>query len=377
MAQQSISIVGAGLAGLTLSQCLVKRGIPVILYERGGNSSRHSYAITLHATTYRPLLKALDMDEPTFKSRVAVDAATGGVGAIDVRKAIQPGHIVPGSFRAHRGRLETLLREGLEVRWGHTVDSVAADPSGLFTCRDSTRSEEHCIIGADGVHAKTRTSLLPSVHLKILPFVAFNGRRNVKRDVFRRIYAPALEGSNIVEARKDGALLHVSVNDVTTDDVNISWIYSRAARGPLDPLFKPNRPLSAATDTPSELYDEIQSLTDLTQPFKDVFDVDKLKSERILSWLMRTVDVNTSDLEELASKRIFLIGDAVHAQPILGGEGANVAMTDAIQVAEEIVTGGIGAVATWQRSRLSAWREGVDRSKRNIEEMHSDKKASL
>jgi 2-polyprenyl-6-methoxyphenol hydroxylase-like FAD-dependent oxidoreductase len=80
MAKQTISIIGAGLGGLTLGRCLQKRGIAAILYERLDSPPRYSYGITLHASAYTPLLKALDVDEMDFKSRVAVDASSGGRG---------------------------------------------------------------------------------------------------------------------------------------------------------------------------------------------------------------------------------------------------------------------------------------------------------
>ncbi|GAB7347715.1 hypothetical protein MBLNU459_g5272t1 [Dothideomycetes sp. NU459] len=328
MAQQPISIIGAGLGGLTLGRCLLKRGIPAVLYERAASSPRHSYGITLQPSTYRPLLKVLDLDEQTFKNRIAVDGAVGGLGAIDCKKLVHP--VRPGSFRANRGKLEGLLREGLDIRWDHELAKLEITPTGLsMSLENGHWSEQTCVIGADGVHANTRKSLISNVELNILPFVTFN----------------ALQDSNIVELRRSGAVLQVSINDHTEDVISVSWTYSRPAHGATDPLYKPNRPVASATNIPDDFYHEIGTLPGLEQPFKDIFDEEKLRKERILSWLMRTTEISLPRLQELGRNGVLFIGDSVHAQPILGGEGANAAMTDAAELADHIAANGITSIA--------------------------------
>ena len=72
-----------------------------------------------------------------------------------------------------------------------------------------------------------------------------------------------------------------------------------------------------------------------------------------------------------------MIGDAVHATPILGGEGANMAIRDGIDLAEHITTYGVGAIKDFLAAKLEAWKKSVDDSKRRIKEMHSLKTSSL
>lgn len=377
--QSPISIIGAGIGGTTLSRALSNRGIPSVIYERVASASipRHGYGITLHAATYRPLLDILNIDEKTFRQRVAVDGPIGGNGRIDGGKVVSSAR--GGSFRAHRGRLEELIREGLDIRWGHTVEKVeAADHGPVSLCfEDGKETESRCVVGVDGVHAVTRKSCLPSVQPDILPFVAFNGKRRVKRSVFEEVYAPAMGDSTVVEQRKNGTLLNVSVNDNAGDLVSISWVFSRAARGSTDACYKPNRPNSAATDIPEEFYEEVGALCDLPQPFKDVFEVEKLKSERILSWLMRTVDVDLPQLQEMAKQGIVFMGDSVHAEAILGGEGANMAILDGLDLAQHIEANDVDTIARWYEQRHSVWQESLAKSKWAIKDMHADSKSVL
>ncbi|KAI1358959.1 FAD/NAD(P)-binding domain-containing protein [Xylaria arbuscula] len=371
MAQPPVHIIGAGIGGLTLARCLLKHGVPAVLYERMSSASRHSYGITLHASSYRPLLDVLGLDEWTFRRRVAVDGFLGGNGAINPTLLAYPGEVGPTSFRAHREKFETLLREGLDVQWDHTLEKVEDTSSGRLLClRGGQRLESAFTIGVDGPHSNTRKSLLPETPLKVLPYVAFNGKRRVSRALFDKLYAPAMETSNVIESRVGDAILNISVNEQQADIVSVSWIYSRRAKSPTDPLHKPNRPVSGATDIPEEFFDEVGALQGLPQPFREVFDAEKLKSDRVLHWLMRTVLVSHQELDALAEKGVYFMGDAVHAEPVLGGEGANNTITDGIQLANCIANLGQKGISAWYRSRYNEWQ---NISEEAIGKMHPDR----
>jgi 2-polyprenyl-6-methoxyphenol hydroxylase-like FAD-dependent oxidoreductase len=363
MAQQPINIIGAGIGGLTLGRCLLTRGIPTVLYEKKPSSARHSYAITLHSSSYQPLLKVLGIDESTFKRRVAVDGALGGNGAIDPRLLVYQNEPEPErtSFRAHRGKLEQLLREGLNIQWESAVDKAEDVLHG------------HCVVGTDGPHSSTRKSISPTstTDLKVLPFVAFNGKRRVPRTLFDKVYAPAMKGTSVIESKQKNTVLSISINEKTIDMISISWIYSRPSRGASDPLYQPNRPLSGATDIPEEFYQEVGALQKLEQPFREVFDQEKLRLERVLHWLMRTCLVSLPDLLELGRRGIFLIGDSVHAEPIIGGHGANTAITDGVGLAECILKDGTTGISKWYESQYPRWKQGIENSENTVAEIHA------
>lgn len=359
MPQQPISIIGAGIGGLTLARCLRNHGIPSILYEKMSCAPRHHHGITLHASTYRPLLGVLNLDETTFRRRVAVDGATGGSGRINPEAMVVAGSTKPDSFRAHRGRLEQLLGEGLEIKWEQAVEQVEQTPSGtMLRFQDGREVESGCVIGADGPHSRTRQCLLPDTALKVLPIVAYNGRRRIERAVFGNVYAPFMKDSNVLETRVKDIVMNISLNDRTDDFVDLSWTYSRPAR-PDDPLHRPNRSNAEATRIPDDFYAEISALSDLEPPFKDAFDADKTRQDRVLHWLMRAGLVKLAELQAAAQKGVFFIGDAVHAEPILGGEGANAAMVDGFELAGCIASGGVAGISTWYEEQFPRWESGA------------------
>lgn len=370
---QTISIVGAGIGGLTLSRCLLQRGIRAILYEKAPSSPRHSYAITLQPASYRPLLKVLNIDEKTFKNRVAVDAGIGGSGNINT-EAYGYRNLEPAAFRAHRGKFEELLREGLDVRWEHTVQTVTRNSEGGLTLdfANGQTAASDLVIGVEGPHSVIRKQFLPSANPDILPYVAFNGKRRVQRATFDELYAPAFENTTVLEVRNDRAVLNISINEATTDQVSISWIYSRAVQGSSDALHKPNRPNAAAKDIPREFFDEVAALKNLSQPFADVFDAEKLRNERILHWLMRSLLISKAELQQLGDDGIWLIGDAAHAEQIIGGGGANAAIDDGVSLADSIAEQGTSDLKRWYNGRYSSWQEGQEKSHLCIAGIHGE-----
>lgn len=377
MSQQPISIIGAGIGGLTLARCLRNHGISSILYEKMSSAPRHHYGITLHASSYRPLLGVLNSDETTFRRRVAVDGAIGGTGHINPQTMMSPSAVKPRSFRAHRGRLEQLLREGLDIKWEQAVQQVEQTPSGtVLHFQDGWEVETGCVIGADGPHSRMRQCLLPETALDVLPIVAYNGKRRVGGEMFDAVYAPFMKGSNVLETRLKDSVMNVSINERKDESVDISWTYSRPAHGPDDPLHRPNRSNAEATSIPNDFYAEISALTHLENPFKNVFDVEKIRQDRVLHWLMRTGLVNLRDIQALAQRGILFIGDAVHAEPILGGEGANVAMVDGCELADFIASSGVAGVSAWYEKRYPLWESSIGGIEMRIAELYGVRDAA-
>lgn len=373
MAKQSISIVGAGLSGLTLGRCLLKRGIPAVLYERTPSPAQHGYGITLHASTYAPLLKALDVDERTFKSQVAVDTSIGGSGKIYDASA-KSGN----DFRANRGKLEDWLREGLDVRWEHGLQSVERSQDNekptLLRFENRQQVESDIVIAADGPHSALRQSVLPDSKLNILHYVAYNGKRRIKRTTFTEDISPHINinESNIINFKHGDARLNFSINDYQREKVAVSWTYSRPSRGSSDKLHQPERPISGSESVPKELFEELAEIqTRLPEPFAHLFDSRMVKADRILHWLQRSILVPEDDLQSLARGGIVLMGDAAHAQPIVGGNGANEAIADAVSLAGRIASGQ-GDLSAWIDGRYPAWEESVNAAEWNIEGLHNN-----
>ena len=373
----AITIAGAGLAGVTVARCLAQKGIPSILLEKASSPPRHNYGITLHPWAYRPLLHILQLDEASFRERLSIDASKGGADGI-AGETLAPGmEGTMGTFRCHRGRLEEFLREGQDIRWEHKITDIETTAQKvILRIQDERAIETPILIGTDGVHSQVRKSLAPEIQLKVLPFVAFNGTRRISPLSFHTTIAPQMHGASMVQRRRGDVVLQIAMSQYTATNVDLSYTYSRPAR-PHDPLHRPNRPIASATDIPEEFYAELQELQALGPAFTEIFDAVNVRNDRVLHWLMRRTLGTESTIKELADRGVLLIGDAIHAMPILGGEGGNHAMKDGVDLAERIAAHGAHGMREFSSVRYGDWESGVGESERRLAEMHFPAKVSL
>lgn len=374
MSQQPISIIGAGIGGRVLGQALKRKNIPATIFEKA-SAPRYSYGITLKAQVYKQLRDFLQADDLAFRRRIAVDSPDG-YGQVYSHKATD------FSVRAHRQKFEEVLGEGLDIQYDHELEYIDTSqnlPEISFT--NGKKVSGSVVIAFDGVHSTVRKSLLSKIEPKVLPYVVINGKRRVERATYDQLYSPTIRRGNVIDTRKGDIILQISVNEGKCADaerVSISFIYSRPARGVDDPLYNPKRSTGDAKDIPEAFFEEIAALKDLEQPYADVFDVKMLKENKtLISWLMRTVNPPLVEMKELGKKGILLAGDAIHAQPILGGHGANEAITDGIALAE-LLSGKDLTSETFNafyENMYLGWSQHVSDSEELIGQMHLGRSA--
>lgn len=160
-------VVGGGLAGLAMSRALHRRGIDHLVLERRDAISNEGFAINLPGNAIAAL-QALGLDEEL-----------AAIGAPTRRREYRDHHdrllfaVDEDAFWGARQRprcvkrseLMALLRDGLPpetLRLASPVEAIIADATAVTVATPGGHAVNgRIVIGADGVHSRTRACAFP------------------------------------------------------------------------------------------------------------------------------------------------------------------------------------------------------------------------
>ncbi|MFE2853713.1 FAD-dependent monooxygenase, partial [Streptomyces lavendulae] len=326
-AQVPVLIVGGSLTGLSAAALLARLGVGVLVVERRPGVGGHPRSRVLTARSgevFRSLGLEPAIDEVSrrpsgwFRAETLADhtyALLGPPG--DPTRRISPS----GSRLCDQNRLEPILladarRHGAQVCFGHELTTFTQDGHGVTTrildrATGRTRTVRSAyLLAADGTHSPVREAL----------GIALSGNRAAPRflsAVFAADLEPALRGRRPTAVVLPGP--EVIFARGTTEE-------------PLWEYGSPDGPLVAAADAitgggpgaaaalAGTVRERIRQVTGL--PGLDV-DV-----RSVLRWATSAVLA-----ERFRDRRVFLLGDAAHTMPVIGGLGGNTGVQDAHNLA--------------------------------------------
>jgi FAD-dependent urate hydroxylase len=312
-------LIGGGIGGLTTALALRRAGIEPVVYEAYSRPADYAGLFLNTASNGLSALRAIDIDiAPKADGfpipRMIMWSGTGKrLGEVANGTALPDGTV---SACVRRGELLKVLRaevraRGIAIEYGKRLDSHRTLPTGVaaqFT--DGTEATGDLLVGADGIHSRTRRLLDSEA-----PAPRFTGLLSLGGYSHGTGLAPTTGTQHLIFGKRGffGYLVRESGEAY--------WFAN---------LHHPGEPsrqeLSAATPEQWQRH------------LSDLFTDDMSVIRRILDNVTGDVgaypvyDIPTSPVWHRGS--VALIGDAVHATSPSAGQGASMAIEDAVVLAK-------------------------------------------
>ncbi len=319
----SVTIIGAGLGGLTLARVLHLHGIPVTIYE--GEASPDARAqggqLDIHAHNGQLAIEAAGLTE-AFRSIIHVGGAASRIldsqGNLLFEEADDG---TGGRPEVLRGDLRRILLDSLPadtIQWGRKLDQVTGLGFGRHELRfaDGSSLETDLLVGADGAWSKVRPLLSPTrPHFSGVAFIETwlhdvdNRHAAAAAVVGKGAMFAAAPGQGITAHREAGNILHTYVQMKRPAEwfAAIDFNDANAAKAAIAAEF---------AGWPA-------AVTDLI-------------TEADMPLVLRLIHALPDDHHWPRVPGVTLIGDAAHLMPP-SGEGANLAMFDGAELARALI----------------------------------------
>jgi 2-polyprenyl-6-methoxyphenol hydroxylase-like FAD-dependent oxidoreductase len=312
-------IIGCGIAGPVVALFLQRAGIEAEIYEARAKSTDYGGSFLNMACNGLGVLKTLGLDDQVSSQGSAVPRMVIWSGKSrrlgEVRNGARAEVGAP-SVNTLRSRLHQVLRKGAEDQrikmvFGKKMASVSTDEHGVIaTFADGTTAEGSLLVGCDGVHSRTRQLINPDA-----PTPHYTGLISTGGFAQHSSFPPTPDTMHFVFGKRAFFGYHISSSGELYWFVNYPQ-RSAPSRGDLDMIVN----------------EEWQ------KRMLDLFREDlPLISEMIRATQSTIIgypiyDISTQPIWHQGS--VVLVGDAIHAVAPSAGQGASLAVEDAIVLAK-------------------------------------------
>ncbi|MGI4836450.1 MAG: FAD-dependent oxidoreductase [Janthinobacterium lividum] len=313
-----VLVVGGGIGGLCAAIALRREGVLVDLVEIKSDWTVYGVGIIQQSNVVREMARLGVLDRYleaaySFEDVGIYDLEGKPLARIPGQRLAgpqYPANVGISRLALHKVLSSTAIELGANVRLGMSVESIEQDAAGVdVTLTDGTRERYALVVGADGVYSKIRGMLFGD---KYKP--RFTGqavwRYNFPRD-------PSIDHLASYMGPGGNAGLVPLSND-------LMYMFS-TSHEPENPWFAPEQLAQLMRDRIANIGGLVGSLRE------QITD-----SSQVVYKPMEVVFVD----EPWFKGRVLLIGDAAHATTPHLGQGAGMAIEDALVLSMELAGGG-------------------------------------
>jgi FAD-dependent urate hydroxylase len=345
-------IIGGGIAGPVAAMALQKAGIESVVYEAHGRGADGVGALLALAVNGLHALRTLELhslvQERGFDTpRMAIYSGSGRkLAEFPNGKTLADGTVSQTIKRAdlYRALRDEAIRRGICIEYGKRLAGAERTPHGVLArFEDGSEAHGERLIGADGLHSRTRQIVDPRA-----PSARYLGLLNTG-GYARGATVTGEPGTIYMIFGKRAFFAYMP-----HPNGEVWWF----ANPPL--ASEPTREELAAISPQRWRAELIEWFAVDTSPAVDLIEATE---EIIAPWA-------TYDLPSVPvwhNGRMIVIGDAAHATSPASGQGASMAIEDALLLAKSLrdVPDTAQAFATYERQRRSRVERVVAQGKRN------------
>jgi FAD-dependent urate hydroxylase len=312
-------IIGGGIGGPVTAMALRKAGIESTVYEAYDRPADFTGFFLNTASNGLDALRAIDVDLAERADGVPIPRMVMWSG-----RGKRLGEVANGveladgtvSVCVKRGLLQRVLHEeatarGCKIEFGKRLERYEAGPDGVIAFfTDGTRVEGDLLIGADGIHSRTRRILNPDA-----PAPSYTGLVGVGGYSRGTGLAPTIDTQHFVFGKR------AFFGYLVRESGEVYWFAN---------LHRPDEPTRDELAAVSTV-DWQRQLTELfAEDLPLIRDIIMASHGEIGAHVVH--DIPTSPIWR--NDRVILIGDAAHATSPSAGQGASMACEDAVILAK-------------------------------------------
>jgi FAD-dependent urate hydroxylase len=184
-------IIGGGVAGPVAAMALRQAGIDSVVYEAYAGGADDAGAFLTFASNGLDALRTIDahhlvLSESFPTPRMTIQSGTGKhLGDVPNGGTLPDGTVSQTLKRAdlYRALRDEAVRRGARVEYGKRLVDAQTTPDGVVArFEDGTEAVGDLLIGADGIHSRTRRIIAPSAPgARYIPVLNIGGyARNVR-----------------------------------------------------------------------------------------------------------------------------------------------------------------------------------------------------